>query len=103
MKIRKDDQVIIIAGKDRGKQGKVLRSYPKGHRVVVEGANMVKRHMRARPPAIQGGIMEREAPLHVSNVMLLCNKCHHPARIGYRLMEDGKKERSCRACGEVID
>ena len=103
MKIRKDDQVIIIAGKDRGKQGKVLRSYPKGHRVVVEGANMVKRHMRARPPAIQGGIMEREAPLHVSNVMLMCNKCNHPVRIGYRLMEDGKKERSCRACGEVID
>ncbi|MDP6101014.1 MAG: 50S ribosomal protein L24 [Dehalococcoidia bacterium] len=103
MKIRKDDQILIVAGKDRGRQGKVLRAYPKRQRVVVEGANMVKRHMRARPPAIQGGIMEREAPLHVSNVMLLCNKCHHPVRIGYRLMEDGKKERSCRACGEVID
>ncbi len=103
MKIHKDDRVLVIAGKDRGKQGKVMRASPKGQRLVVEGANMVKRHMRARPPAIQGGIMEREAPLPVSNVMLLCDKCNHPARVGYRILEDGKKVRSCRACGEVID
>jgi large subunit ribosomal protein L24 len=103
MKIHKDDKVLIIAGKDRGKQGKVMRVSPKGQRLVVEGANMVKRHMRARPPAIQGGITEREAPLHMSNVMLMCDKCHHPARVGYRILEDGKKVRSCRACGEVID
>ena len=103
MKIHKDDRVLIITGKDRGKQGKVMRVYIKGQRLVVEGANMVKRHMRARPPAIQGGIMEREAPLHVSNVMLMCDKCHHPARVGYRILEDSKKVRTCRACGEVID
>lgn len=103
MRVHKDDTVLIIAGKDRGKQGKVLRVYTKSERLVVEGANMVKRHMRARPPAIQGGIMEREGPLHVSNVMLLCNKCHHPARVGHRILEDGKHVRFCRACREVID
>lgn len=103
MKIHKNDRVLIITGKDRGKQGKVLRAIPKNQRLVVEGANMVKRHMRARPPAIQGGIMEREAPIQVSKVMLLCDKCHHPARVGYLILEDGKKVRTCRACGEVID
>ncbi|MEE9203064.1 MAG: 50S ribosomal protein L24 [Dehalococcoidia bacterium] len=102
MKIHKNDRVLIITGKDRGKQGKVLRADIKKQRLVVEGANMVKKHMRARPPAIQGGVVEREAPMRVSNVMLLCDKCHHPARVGYRILEDGKKVRTCRACGEVI-
>lgn len=103
MKIRKNDPVLVIAGKDRGKQGKVLRALPQEGKVWVEGVNRVKRHIRARPPAIQGGIVEREAPLPASKVMLLCNKCHHPARVGFRFLEDGKKVRLCRACGEVID
>lgn len=103
MKLRKDDPVLVIAGKDRGKQGKVLRALPGEEKLTVEGVNMVKKHIRPRPPAIQGGIVEREAPLPISKVMLLCSKCHRPTRVGFRFLEDGKKVRLCRACGEVID
>ncbi|TET40804.1 MAG: 50S ribosomal protein L24 [Dehalococcoidia bacterium] len=103
MKIRKDDTVLVIAGKDKGKKGKVRQSLPKESRVVVEGVNVVKRHMRPRGTARQAGIIEREAPLQVSNVMLLCTKCNRPTRIGFRFLEDGTKVRICRRCGEVID
>ncbi|MFQ5825748.1 MAG: 50S ribosomal protein L24 [Dehalococcoidia bacterium] len=103
MRIRKDDTVIVITGKDRGKRGKVLRALTKENRVVVEKANMIKRHARARGVARQAGIIEREAPIAVSNVMFLCSKCNHPARIGFRFLEDGKKVRFCRACQEVIE
>jgi large subunit ribosomal protein L24 len=103
MKIRKNDTVIILAGKDRGKQGKVRRAFPKGDRVIVEGINMIKRHSRARRAARQAGIIELEAPIHVSNVMLLCNKCGKPTRVGFRFLDDGKKVRICHSCGEVID
>ena len=103
MNIRKSDNVLVIKGKDRGKTGKVLRALPKENRVIVEKVGMIKRHARARGPVRQGGIIEREAPVDVSKVMLLCSKCGHPARIGYRILEDGKKVRFCRACQEVID
>jgi len=103
MKIRKNDTVLVIAGKDRGKKGKVRFAYPKEQRVLVEGINFIKRHTRARGRVMQAGIIEREAPIHVSNVMLLCSRCNHPARIGYRFLEDGRKVRVCRSCGEVID
>jgi LSU ribosomal protein L24P len=103
MKIRKDDTVILIAGKDRGKKGKVRRVLPKENRVVVEGANMIKRHSRARRAARQAGIIELEAPIHASNVMLLCDKCGKPTRIGFRFLDDNKKVRICCSCGEVID
>ncbi len=103
MKIRKDDNVLVIAGKDRGKKGKVRFVYHKRGRVLVEGINLVKRHLRASGQVRQAGIIEREAPLPVSNVMLLCNKCNHPARIGYRFLGEGKKVRFCHSCGEVID
>ncbi len=103
MKIRKDDTVIIIAGKDKGKKGKVRRAFPKEDRVIIEGLNMIKRHSRTRGAARQAGIIELEAPVHISNVMLLCNKCGKPARIGFRFLDDGSKVRVCRACGEVID
>ena len=103
MKIRKNDTVLVICGKDRGKTGKVRFAYPRKEEVVVEGVNFIKRHTRARGTVRQAGIIEREAPLHVSKVMLLCNKCNHPARIGCRVLEDGKKVRVCRACGEVVD
>jgi large subunit ribosomal protein L24 len=103
MKIRKDDTVTIIAGKDSGKKGKVRRVIPKEDRVVVEGLNMIKRHSRARRAARQAGIIELEAPVHISNVMLLCNKCGKPTRVGFRLLADGKKVRICRSCNEVID
>ena len=103
MKIRKNDNVIIVTGKDRGKRGKVRLVLPKESRVVVEGLNMIKRHSRARRAVRQAGIIELEAPIHVSNVMLLCNKCGKPTRVGLRLLDDGKKTRVCRSCQEVID
>jgi len=103
MKIRKNDTVIIITGKDKGKSGKVRRSFPKEDRVVVEGLNMIKRHSRARSVTRQAGIIELEAPIHLSNVMLLCDKCGKPTRVGFRFLSDGKKARICNACQEVID
>ena len=103
MKIRKNDAVLVIAGKDKGKKGKVRFAYPKDERVLVEGINLIKRHTRARGQVRQAGIIEREAPIHVSDVMLLCNKCNHPTRIGFRYLQDGRKVRICRSCGEVID
>ena len=103
MKIRKNDTVLVIAGKDRGKRGKVRFAYPKSERLLVEGINFIKRHSQARGTVRQAGIIEREAPIHVSNVMLLCNKCNHPARVGCSFLADGKKVRVCRSCGEVVD
>jgi len=103
MKIRKNDTVIIIAGKDKGGKGKVRRAFPGENKVIVEGVNMIKRHSRARGAARQAGIIELEAPLHVSNVMLLCNKCGKPTRVGFRFLDEGKKVRICRSCHEVID
>lgn len=103
MKLRKNDTVLVIAGKDKGKKGKIRFAYPREERVVVEGVNMIKRHSRARGVARQAGIIEREAPLQISNVMLICNKCGKPARVGWRRLEDGKKARLCRSCHEVLD
>jgi len=103
MKIRKNDTVLVVAGKDKGKKGKVRFAYPDNERLMVEGINFVKRHSRARKGARQAGILEREEPIHMSNVMLLCAKCNHPAQVGYRILEDGKKVRVCRSCQEVID
>jgi large subunit ribosomal protein L24 len=103
MKIKKNDNVLVIAGKDKGKKGKVRFAYPKHQKVIVEGANFVKKHARATGQARQAGIIDREAPLAISNVMLLCEKCHKPARIGYRFLEDGKKVRYCKNCQEVVD
>ncbi len=103
MNIRKDDNVLVVAGKDRGKKGKVRFAYPKNERVLVEGVNFIKRHTRAMRQVRQAGIIEREEPINVSNVMLLCSKCNHPTRIGFRFLEGGKKVRFCRVCHEVID
>jgi len=103
MKIRKDDTVVITAGKDRGKKGKVRRALPTEDRVIVEGLNMIKRHSRARRAARQAGIIELEAPIHVSDVMLVCEKCGKPTRVSFRFLDDGKKVRICNSCREVID
>ena len=103
MKIRKNDTVLVIAGKDRGKKGKVRFAYPKDQRILVEGVNFIKMHSRARRQARQAGIIEREAPIHVSDVLLLCSRCNHPARVGSRVLQDGRKVRFCHACGEVVD
>lgn len=103
MKIKKNDTVLIIAGKDRGKKGKVRKALPKDKKVIVEGLNMIKRHSKASGQARQAGIIELEAPLDVSNVMFICGKCNRPTRVGFRVLSDGRKARICRACDEVID
>ncbi len=102
MKIRKDDNVLVVLGKDRGKKGKVRIAFPADQRVIIEGVNLIKKHAKAIRDVRQAGIIEREAPVNISNVMLLCDKCNHPTRVGYRLLEDGSKVRVCRVCHEVI-
>ena len=103
MKIRKNDTVLVIAGKDRGKKGKVRFAYPKDEQVLIEGINFIKRHARATGQVRQAGIIEREEPIRTSDVMLLCSKCNRPTRVGFRFLEGGKKVRICRVCREVID
>ena len=103
MRIQKNDNVIIIVGKDKGKKGKVRQVLPKRNRLVIEGFNLAKRHSKTKGQARQAGIIELEAPMDVSNVMLVCPKCNKPARIGYKVLPDGKKVRFCRACEETID
>jgi large subunit ribosomal protein L24 len=102
VKIHKNDNVLVIAGKDRGKKGKVRYAYPDKRRVLVDGVNMIKRHTKARAMARQAGVIEREAPLLVSKVMLICNKCSKPTRVGFRFTEE-KKVRVCSSCHEVVD
>ncbi len=100
--VRKGDTIIAIAGKDKDKTGKVLRVFPGKERVIVEGINFVKKHARPRPPEQQGGIIQQEAPLHLSNVMLYCPRCSRGSRLGRRKLENGTKMRFCRRCGEQI-
>ena len=101
--IKKDDKVKIIAGKDKGKIGKVLRVDRKKDRILVENINIIKRHTRPTAKNRQGGIVESEATVPWSNVMLMCSKCLSPVRIQMRRLDDGKKVRSCRKCNEIID
>ncbi|UCF94266.1 MAG: 50S ribosomal protein L24 [Desulfobacterales bacterium] len=100
---KKDDKVKIIAGKDKGKIGKVLKVIRKKNRLLVENINMIKRHAKPSAQSRQGGIIEREAPLHWSDVMLMCNKCMSPVRIKMQRLEDGKKIRACSKCNESMD
>jgi large subunit ribosomal protein L24 len=102
VKIRKNDTVMVIAGRDRGKTGKVLRVMPREGRVVVERLNIVKRHTKPRGAASPGGIVEKEAPIDLSNVMVMCDRCNAPVRIGIKLNADGGKSRICRRCGDVL-
>ena len=102
MTIRKGDTVKVIAGKDRGKEGKILRAIPETNRVVVEKVNIMKKAMRPTQANPQGGISSVEAPLHASNVMLVCPACKKPTRVGHRI-EDGTKHRTCKKCGKDID
>ena len=103
MKIRTNDEVLVTAGKDRGKQGKVHSVYPDKGRVVVAGVNMIKRHTKPGRVRTQAGIIEREAPISLANVMLVCSKCGKPTRVAYRFIENGQKVRACRRCGEIVD
>jgi large subunit ribosomal protein L24 len=101
--IKRDDKVKIIAGKDKGKIGKVLKVIRKKNRVIVENINIVKSHTKPNAQNKQGGIIEKEAPIHSSNVMLMCNNCLKSVRIKMQHLEDGKKVRICRKCNEAID
>ena len=103
MKIRAEDHVIVIAGKDRGKTGKVLRVLPETNRILIERVNLVKRHVKPRGVQQPGGIQEKEAAVHLSNVVPLCPRCNKPTRIGSRRLEDGRSARVCRRCAEIVD
>ena len=100
-KIKKNDNVEVLAGKDKGKRGSVVRIIPKKDKVIVSGVNIVKKSMKRRSQQDQGGIVEIEAPLHISNVGVVCKKCGRPVKIGYKIDGD-KKVRVCRKCGETL-
>jgi large subunit ribosomal protein L24 len=102
--VRKNDNVLVISGRDRGKRGRVLQVLPQKNRVIVEGVNVIKRHTRPNPQRqIKGGIVEREASLHASNVQLVCPECGAPTRVGRQVLGDGRKVRVCRKCKGVVD
>ena len=102
--IRRNDNVVVTSGKDRGKRGRVLKVLPEKNRVVVEGVNFIKRHTKPNPQRnIKGGLVEREAALHASNVQLVCPECGKPTRLGRRVLGDGRKVRICRKCEGVVD
>ncbi|OIP48713.1 MAG: 50S ribosomal protein L24 [Deltaproteobacteria bacterium CG_4_10_14_3_um_filter_60_8] len=101
--IRVNDQVEIIAGKDKGRVGKVLKVHHKTSRVVVEKVNMVKRHTKPSAVNQQGGIIEKEAAVHVSNVLIICPKCTKTVRVGNKMLDDGQKVRFCKKCGEAVE
>ncbi|MDA3902338.1 MAG: 50S ribosomal protein L24 [Desulfuromusa sp.] len=101
--VKKNDMVKITAGKEQGKTGKVLRVLPGKGRVVVENLNIIKRHTRPNQLNPEGGIIEKSAPMSISNVMLICGSCNQPTRTGVRLLEDGSKTRYCKKCNESVD
>jgi large subunit ribosomal protein L24 len=100
--IKKNDQVKVIAGKEKGKTGRVVRVNSEKSQVVVEKTNMIKRHTKPSRTG-QGGIVEKEAPLHLSKVMLMCAKCSQPTRVARKVLEDGQRVRACKKCGEQLD
>ena len=102
--VKKNDNVVVLSGRDRGKRGRVLRVVPTKNRVVVEGVNFIKKHTKPNPQRnIQGGIVEREAALHASNVQIVCPECGKPTRVGRKALEDGTRVRFCRKCQGVMD
>ncbi len=101
--IKKDDNVVVLSGKNRGKKGKVLAVIPKEGKVIVEGVNVVTKHKKPRNQYEKGGLIDQEAPVYVSNVMLVCKKCGKPTRSARKVFEDGSKARVCKKCSEVID
>jgi large subunit ribosomal protein L24 len=103
MRLKKDDKVKVVTGKDKGKIGKVIKIDRDHGRVLVDNINIIKRHSRPSAQNRQGGIIEREAFVHISNVMLMCSKCMEPVRVGAKVLEDGKKVRVCKRCSEILD
>ena len=101
--IKKNDSVLVVSGDEKGKKGRVLSVLLKEDRVLVEGLNMIKKHMKPNKQFSQGGLIDKEAPLNRSNVMLVCPKCSKPTKIGNKILENGKKIRACKKCGEVIE
>jgi large subunit ribosomal protein L24 len=101
--VKKGDTVIVLSGKDKGKQGKIIEALPKKSKVIVEGVNKVKRHTKASQKAPQGGIIVKEAPMSSSKVMLVCTECNKPTRIKKTALASGKFVRVCKKCGEIID
>ena len=102
-RVKKNDTVMVTAGKEHGKTGKVLRVLPAENRAIVERLNMVKRHTKPRGPQNPGGIVEKEASIHLSNLMPMCEQCNAPVRVGTRVLQDGNKARFCRRCNELLD
>jgi large subunit ribosomal protein L24 len=98
MRIRKGDRVMVLQGKDRGRSGEVMRAIPRENKVIVEGVNISKRHSRPRRGTMQGGIIDKDMPMHVASVAIICSSCG-PTRIGYRQDEQGRKVRVCKKCG----
>lgn len=103
IRIKKDDKVKVLSGKDKGKIGKVLKVVKKTSRVVVENINVVKVHQKPSQKSPQGGIVEKSMPIHISNLMIMCNSCVKPTRIGMKQLEDGKRVRVCKQCKQQID
>lgn len=103
MNLRANDTVLVIKGRDKGKQGRVQRTLPRENKVLVEGVNVVMRHTKARGLARQAGIIQKELPIQASNVVLVCSHCNRPSRVGRRFLADGTKARLCHKCKEVIE
>lgn len=101
-RIKKNDNVAVIAGRDKGKKGRIIAVFPEIDRALVEGINFVKVHKRKTQQDQQGGIMQKEAPIHLSNLMLVCKQCNKPVRVGFSVLKDGSKNRACKSCGELI-
>lgn len=101
--IKRDDKVVVISGKDKGKTGKVLLTEPKTGKLIVEKVNMVTKHEKPKGQGKPGGIMHQEAPLYASKVMLVCEKCGKATRLGFKMLEDGSKVRVCKKCGDTFD
>ncbi len=102
LSIKKNDTVLVVTGKEKGKKGRVISVDPTRNKILIGRINIIKRHMKPSKKYAQGGIIEKEAPLNISNVMLVCSKCGKPTRIGNTILSDGKKVRTCKKCKEVI-
>jgi large subunit ribosomal protein L24 len=102
LSVRTGDEVLVTAGKDKGKRGHITRVLPERNRVVVEGVNMVKRHLRRQPNSLQAGIIDMPAPLSRANVMVICTSCGRPTRVGHAILPDGTHVRTCKQCHETI-
>jgi len=103
LSVKKNDTVLVIAGREKGKKGRVLSVYPSKARLLIEKINMIKKHMKPTRKYAQGGIIEKEAPLHISNIMLICPKCNKPTRISNTHLQEGRRVRMCKKCREVMD